>query len=73
MIDVLVGYHEMVLNMIWGRRDSKGIKSKKVIVLYWFDIYNVLVIGLSFLMKQLYFLATTIDTRYNTSSGVLSY
>ena len=59
--------------MIWGRRDPKGIKSKvKVIVLYGL-IYNVLVIGLSFLMKQLYFLATTIDTRYNTTSDVLSY
>ena len=28
MIDVSVGYHEIVLKMNWGRRDPKGIKSK---------------------------------------------
>jgi len=63
----------MVLNMIWGRRDPKGIKSKvEGDSFVWFNI-QCASIGLSFLMKQLYFLATTIDTRYDTSSDVLSY
>ena len=64
----------MVLNMNWGKRDPKGIKSKvEGDSFVWFNIQCVARIGLSFLMKQLYFLATTIDTRYSTSSGVLSY